>query len=41
MMVRPKTRNSRGHEYILPKLLMMPASMAIATVNGLKVEPIS
>ena len=38
---RPPTRSELGQGYILPKDLMIPASMAIATVKGLKVDPSS
>jgi hypothetical protein len=41
MVKPPPTASERGQLYIWPKLLMMPLSIAIATVNGLKVEPSS
>ena len=41
VMVKPPARRPLGQLYIWPKLFTWPVSIAIATVNGLKVEPSS
>ena len=41
LIVRPATWSAPGHGYIWPSDFTTPASIAIATVKGLKVEPSS